>query len=76
MLFILHVNKTKDAKVKYIAPGSLLCNIKNGVLLRFILSNRGDPFDDALHSVNYLYFINSDLGKKTIEIAKGNYCDE
>lgn len=75
-LFFVRIKKNTSNKIKSIEPGSLLYNIKNGILLEHILPNKGSPFNDKLHNENYSCFIYSDLGKIAIEIAGEDYCDE
>ena len=75
-LFLVLTKKKTFAKVKNIIPGSLLYNIKKGILLKYILPNKGSSFNDKLHSENFNCFINSDLGKMAIKIAEEDCSDE
>lgn len=75
-LFIVLTKKKAFAKVKNIIPGSLLYNIEKGILLEYILPDKGSPFNDRLHNETFNCFINSELGKMAIKIAEEDCSDE
>ena len=51
-------------------------NIEKGLLLEYILPDKGSPFNDRLHNENFNCFINSELGKMAIKIAEEDCSDE